>query len=149
MNDYFTEINSSKYLLLTKIFEPFENCLELEITIPFLGNKEIMNINGVDLGLLDKIEYNENSPKYKVTFDNYITYSVINESYDIGGENNKFSFKGNLFRVFEESYFIEYLSYVTYATPINNIILKHYQFVALNHIINIASIYEPLIEKIN
>ncbi|MBA5630216.1 hypothetical protein [Moheibacter lacus] len=148
MNDDFNIINSSKYLFLTDIYEPFENCLQLEVTIPYVSDEVKTIINNIDFGQLGEIKYNEISPRYKIIFDNYISYSVINESYDIG-ESDKFLFEGRLFKVFQESDFLEYLSCVTYATPLNNYHLKHYQLVTLNHIVNIASINQPLIEKIN
>lgn len=45
MNDDFKIINSSEYLFLTNIYEPIENCLQLEVTIPYVSEKENTIIN--------------------------------------------------------------------------------------------------------
>jgi hypothetical protein len=82
MSNY-ERINSERNIFLTKIFEPEENSLEFELTMGIVGELEKSHkILGVDIGPSRPVYHNENSEIFKITFDRYIAYSVINESYE-------------------------------------------------------------------
>lgn len=146
MNNY-DRINTAQHLFLTKIFEPEENTLEFELTMGIVEESEKnLLIQGVDLGLYSPISYNESSDVFKVVFDSYIAYSVINESYENIGETECI---GKKIRIYTESNFLDYVKADTFATDDYPREFKHYMFITLNHIVNIVSTVEPKIEKIN
>ena len=142
---YFDEINSQKNIFITNLFEPDENELEFELTIGRVSNsKEEIIINWIDLSS-SKIFYDKESPKYKVFFETYIAYTVINESYENGDGKD---FTGNKIRIYKNSNFLDYLKKATFATLDYPGDFKHYCFVSLTHTINVASLNEPKIIKL-
>lgn len=143
----YSEINDAKYLYVTRIYESDEDDLEFEITIPGSGQKNNLVIKEVELGEVTPIIYNQNSPRYKVAFKSYISHSVVNESYT--NINPGDIYTGRLFRIYQKSAFLDYLAAETFATHDYPGPFKHYCIAALNHIVNIASMDEPVIEKLN
>lgn len=93
----------------------------------------------------------DNTHSYKISFDNYITYQMRNESYcSYDPDENRV---GHGLLLFSKSKFLDYLSKATdafddgkEAYPAK---FKHYGVYTLNHIIDIISHREPIIEKIN
>jgi hypothetical protein len=143
---YFEEINNEKNILITKIFEPDENSLEFELGIGQVSEfvEEII-INENIISSARRIQFDKDSIRFKVFFETYICYSVINESYESLGGNK---FDGNKIRIYSDSNFLNYLKADTFATLDYPGEFKHYAFISQNHIINIASLQEPNIEKL-
>ncbi len=87
---------------------------------------------------------------YEITFDGYILYQVGNESYCGWGPDKQSA--GRHFLIFDRSRLLERLSDFSdcqqlpdgtfYPRP-----WKHYGILALDHIINVISPYEPTIQK--
>jgi hypothetical protein len=143
---YFEEINNEKNILITKIFEPNENSLEFELAIGQVSEfVEDIIINEKIISSAHRIQFDKDSIQFKVFFETYICYSVINESYESLGGNK---FDGNKIRIYSDSNFLSYLKADTFATPDYPGEFKHYAFISQNHIINIASLQEPNIEKL-
>ena len=146
MNNY-DRINTARYLFLTKIFEQEENTLEFELTLCNVEKTERnLLIEDIDLGSYLPISYNESSSVFKVAFDSYIAYSVINESYENIGKTECI---GGKIKIYEKSNFLDYVKADTFATDDYHVTFKHYMFITLRHLINIVSSVEPKIEKIN
>ncbi|WP_430965317.1 hypothetical protein [Spongiimicrobium sp. 2-473A-2-J] len=144
--EYYERINTERNTFLTKIFEPEENSLEFELTMGIVGELEKSpKILGVDIGPSRPVYHNENSDVFKVIFDEYIAYSVINESYEsLGGTE----YIGQRIRIYSKSNFLDYVKADTFASPNYPGEFKHYAFISLNHIVNVVSTVEPKIEKI-
>ncbi|MDY2588513.1 hypothetical protein [Winogradskyella aquimaris] len=103
-------------------------------------------ILGVDIGPSRAVYHNENSEIFKITFDRYIAYSVINESYEsLGGTE----YVGEKIRTYNKSNFLDYVKADTFASADYPGEFKHYAFISLNHIVNVVSTVEPKIEKVN
>ena len=143
--NFFEELDRQKNLLLTKIFEPEENSLYLEISVPRIDSAKELVINGINLGLAREI-IDDHENIYKIHFPTYIGYSVINESFD-DLEASK-NYRGNEVKIYDDSVFLDYLNTETFATVDYPGKFFHYKIITLNHIINIASQEEPIIEKI-
>ena len=143
--NFFEELDRQKNLLLTKIFEPEENSLYLEISVPRIDSAKELAVNGINLGLAREI-IDDHENIYKIHFPTYIGYSVINESFD-DLEASK-NYRGNEVKIYDDSVFLDYLNTETFATVDYPGKFFHYKIITLNHIINIASQEEPIIEKI-
>jgi len=143
--NFFEELDTQKNLLLTKIFEPEENSLYLEISVPRIDSAKELAVNGINLGLAREI-IDDHENIYKIHFPTYIGYSVINESFD-DLEASK-NYRGNEVKIYDDSVFLDYLNTETFATVDYPGKFFHYKIITLNHIINIASQEEPIIEKI-
>ena len=139
------QLNSHKYLYLDKLFEEVD--LELRILV------DEAKVQGGDLqgienaSLYGAIVSDETCKKYRITFKNYAAYSVRNESFTVWDDEEEFT--GNLFRVYSKSKFLDYVAASTVAVEDVLGAYKHYEIVCLNHIIDIASSREPLIEIID
>ena len=146
MNNY-ERINTEQNIFLTNIFEPEENSLEFELAMGIVGELEKSHkILGVEIGPSRPVYHNENSELFKVTFDRYIAYSVINESYEsLGGTE----YVGEKIRTYTDSNFLDYVKADTFATSEYPGKFKHYAFISFRHIVNVVSTVEPKIEKIN
>lgn len=144
--EHYDRINAESNIFLTKIFEPDENSLEFELSLGSVREQtDNLIINSTDIGHSRRI-YNDNESEiFKVTFDNYIAYSVINESYDnLGGSE----YIGEKIRTYSKSNFLDYVKMDTFATNDYPGEFKHYAFISQRHIVNVVSIMEPKIEKI-
>ncbi len=151
----FDELNRHKYLDLIEIGETYEwsfrlviaeACVienSLSLTPEEEPNDELRKL----LNERKPIEVTESSKLYEVVFDDYITYSVTNESYADAGENEEY--EGTLARIYSKSAFLDYVANSTLATSDYPGPFKHYGFCCLNHIIDIASTEPPTVKLIN
>ena len=139
------KLNNAKNIFIVNIHEPEENAFEFTMII---GKVLPAGKFGEDNGLQhSQIVYDEDCEKYRIYFDTYIAYSVVNESYDNGNGNEKF--EGEKIRVYSQSNFLEYVKKDTFATEEYPGEFKHYGFISLNHIVNVASEEQPEITKID
>ena len=145
--DYFDQINNHKYIYLSAINEPEDNSLSFIVEEALaVGAAEEIEVSGVNLPPSRSIEVTSKSKKYKVYFDSYIAYSVLDESYALPDDLEKFS--GRLFCIYQKSNFLDYTSKASFACDDHPGPSKHYGFNCLNHVINIVSTIEPKIEII-
>ena len=138
------QINNHKYLYLTEIGEPEDNALRLVIeeAIPDFEEREIKIGASLVTGFRDIVS-DERCFAYEFIFNSYIAYSVINESFDQADKAEFYT--GKLFRNYSKSNFLDYLKVSTFATAEHPGVFSHYQLIALNHIVNVASINSPQI----
>ena len=144
--NYYDRINTEQNIFLTKIFESEENTLEFELTVG-LTSEQIVNltINAVNIGTSRRIYHDNKSEIFKVIFDNYIAYSVINESFENFGGSH---YDREKIRIYSKSNFLDYVKADTFATDDYPGEFKHYAFISQRHIVNVVSTMEPNIEKI-
>ncbi len=71
---------------------------------------------------------------------------MSDESFKVMDEAEEFT--GNLFRVYSKSKFLDYVDASTVSVDFLVGTHKHYEIACLNHIIDVASGREPLIEEI-
>ena len=146
--NYFDLINSHKYIFLGGINEPEENSLRLILKEGVVSkHEESLWIQDVELTDCSYIEVTKCSRIYEVIFDTYIAYSIINESYTLA--DNYEIWEGALIRIYSKSYYLDYISKATFASNDYPGEYKHYGFICLNHIIEVASTEPPLITLIN
>ncbi len=123
-------INTHQYLFLDKL--QIENDRKLTFLISEGGN-EVGN--------------QQNDKQYKITFDNYIAFSLINESYSLEDETEKFT--GRLFRIYSQSKFLSYVENSTidikFATKKS---YRHFEFACLNNIVDVISLEVPIVEEL-
>lgn len=151
----FNEINEHKYLELLEIGETEDWYLRLVFAeaivadIYGLASKEELPNDAVRelVNSSQPIEVTKNSKVYEILFEDYITYSVINESYISGSEDEEYT--GSLARVYTKSDFLDYIKKVTFATQEFPGPFKHYGFCCGDHVIDVASVEAPSIRKIN
>ena len=138
------EIESAKYHCITGINEPEDNTLEFQLLCGKVSEyEEDICINDINVISARSINIDENSG-YKVTFQSYLGYVVLNESYvDKLGDK----FIGINPRIYSESAFLNYIKEDTFATKDYPGEFKQYTFTGENHVINVVSESEPEFER--
>ena len=145
--DSFKKIDSHNCIFLTHIEEPEENTLHLIIQEGILSDEETTwEIGDAKLEGVKEISITGKSCAYEVSFDSYIAYSVLNESYTEWDDYD--SFDGKLFRIYQKSRFLDYLKLASFASEEFPGPFIHYGFCCVNHIVNIASLNEPSIKQL-
>ncbi|KXH87583.1 hypothetical protein [Sporosarcina sp. HYO08] len=116
------------YIYLEKLLEPEDNSLRLLINRSRIDNES---------------EDIEHLPMVQLDFESYISYSVINESFDRIDEKEKS--KGKIFRIYTKSNYLDFIKLATNERddicPFENYV--HYQFPCLNHTIDVISFDKP------
>ena len=145
--NYFKKINSHKYLYLTDIAEPADNELRLVIEeAKANGPVEDINIGGTEIEGTRAIMSTDDCAMYEVLFENYIGYSVLNESYVSKDDSEEF--EGRIFCVYTNSYFLKYIGKASFASRDFPGPFRHYGFNCLNHIVDVVSTDGPTIKQI-
>jgi len=140
-------INQHQYLYLTEICEPEDNVLKLMLAEAKVnGPRENIVIEGVEIKDTAPIVVAEDSSVYEVIFDQYIAYSVRNESYTHLDKEEEF--EGRLVCIYTKSRFLDYVSVSTFASDDFPGPFKHYGFNCLNHIVDIVSTSPPKIVEL-
>jgi hypothetical protein len=88
----------------------------------------------------------ENSPIIQIDFENYISYSITNESYTQLEEYEVFA--GMAFRNYSKSKFLDFVNAHTFASMDYPGPFKHYGMSCIDHIVNIASTSSPIITEL-
>ncbi|WP_423148127.1 hypothetical protein [Rubrolithibacter danxiaensis] len=145
----FEEINNYGGLFLTKLHEPSDNSLEIEVRESFtsplstdvvVGEKTIKDCYEVSI--------NEYGTSFNISFINYVAYQVLNESFYSFRENENYvAGKYSTFCIFSESSYLDFVLKETYADEIFPKELRHYGLYCQNHIVHIIALNEPEITK--
>jgi hypothetical protein len=143
----FQLINQHRYLYLTGICEPEDNVLKLMIAeAKVSGSREDFRIGSLELKDTAPIVVTEDSSIYEIIFDQYIAYSVRNESYTQLDEEEEF--EGRLGCIYTKSKFLDYVRASTFASDDYPGPFKHYGFNCLNHTVDIVSATPPKIVEL-
>ena len=151
--EFLEDVNTEKYIYLDKL-EENENGLVIDImgtTASALNEQDIESTAeefGEDVAELVKnsssIDPNEHR-RWRLVFETYISYAVINESYDNGDRGTRDDH--NCVCTATDSDWLDYVKKSTFAFQIINGI-RHYQIRCLDHIINVAADEPPFIDNI-
>ena len=147
---FLEDVNTEKYIYLDRL-EETDDGLVIEImgtTTSPLGEQDIASTAeefGEDVAELVKrsssIDPNENR-RWRLVFETYISYAVINESYDNGDRATRDDH--NCVCTADDSDWLDYVKISTFADQIFDDI-KHYQICCLDHIINVAAYAPPAV----
>jgi hypothetical protein len=88
----------------------------------------------------------DSPPQVKIDFNEYISYSIRNESYVTGDDSEIYA--GGSFRMYTKSAFLNYVDISTFANGAHPGLIQHYAICCSNHIIDIATIHEPTISQV-
>ena len=127
----FNAINQHSSVSLTRIYEPYDNSLILEVKKSMAD--EIQHDG--KLGLL-----------FTISFGRYVSYHVINESY-ARPSSSEIYVAGDFctFCIFPNSRYMDHILQETFAEEIYPSELRHYTLFAANHVVHIISRQEPVI----
>ena len=146
--DAVEQLNAHAYLYLTELTEPADNVLRLVVSEGRepQGAPRSTRPFGRLASQSRPIVADEMSASYEILFEQYIAYSVLNESFTVWDETEKF--QGHLFRTYSESKFLAYVRAATIASAEYPGLFIHYGVVCLNHVVEVASTTPPRVTQI-
>ena len=101
------QVDKCAYLNLREMCEPEENSLRLVVEEMRAGDvTEDLVVGATNLGPARRIEHTEACRVFEITWDTYIAYCVVNESYALGDKADVSD--GRRFRVYSKSQFLDY-----------------------------------------
>lgn len=144
----FAAINKHGSVFLTKIYEPDDNELLLEVKRSTTSEFEVdVQVGGKILSGCKEVTIDEYGTYFTISFNNYVSYHVINESYANSNPKDEFvSGDFGTFCVFQKSSYMDFILNQTLANDIYPGELMHYGLFAANHIVHVISMHEPKIE---
>src|SRR3989442_5310762 len=145
------QIESHRFIYLVEINEPRDNVLRLVIAeAKERETSEELKIGDVVLSsvLSDAKELvaDESCNAYEILFQDYVAYSVRNESFVSVDESETWT--GRLFQTYSRSHFLDYVRVATFASDDYPGELGHYGINCLNHIVDVISASQPIISLI-
>lgn len=144
-------IRACKYIYLHSISEPEENSLRVVLHEARPGGplvaERLVPVSDLLTGA-SAIIHGPGCQVFELVWRSYIGYSVENESY-ASPEPKESVGEGRLLTVYTESVYLSYLSRATFASPDYPGPFKHWALCCLNHIVNVASVEEPIINVSN
>jgi len=144
--EYFDKINAHHSLYFGNLTEPEDNQICFTIHEAIEGNDiELLDFGSKSLKV-KKIISSKDTSAYEILFKSYISYNIIDESY--ANPDKYKNYDGSIFRIYNKSYFLDFIYKSTFATESYPDPFKHYGFCCENHIINIVSVDSPEIKII-
>jgi hypothetical protein len=141
------ELDACASLYLRNISEPAQNSLRLLIEEAFVMPEEVTaKFAEAELANCHIVKPTADSRLFEIIWDNYVAYSVANESYSTRNESEEFS--GRFARLYGKSLFLDYISRATLACKDYPGPLQHVQLVCECHIIDVVSTRFPQVSKV-
>lgn len=145
------QIESHRFIYLIEINEPSDNVLRIVISeAQQRETSEDLKVGDVVLSnvLSDVKELvaDESCNAYEILFQDYVAYSVRDESFVSVDESEKWT--GRLFQTYSRSHFLDYVRVATFASDDHPGKLRHYGINCLNHIVDVVSASQPMISLI-
>jgi len=144
-----TAVNACKDLLLRSISDSGGNELTLTVAaaVPF-GPIHDIEILGGTINDVQDIEHRHGDPIFKIYWESYIAYSVLNESYTGSDDGDEIESAG-LIGTYSKSAFLDYVSKATFASHDYPGPFRHWCVTCMDHIINVVSTDSPLISLVD
>jgi hypothetical protein len=145
------QIESHRFIYLVEINEPRDNVLRLVISEAQeretseglkIGNEVLSSV----LSDAKELVADESCNAYAILFQDYVAYSVRNESFVSVDESETWT--GRLFQTYSRSHFLDYVRVATFASDDYPGKLGHYGINCLNHIVDVVSASQPIISLV-
>jgi hypothetical protein len=143
-----TQIDNCDFLFLTEIQELGGNRLRLIVHEgKSTGESKTITVGESAIRDCTPIEITPESAAFEIVWPHYVAYAVLNESY-ASQPNAEQLFKGKRFRIYEKSFFRDYLSRSTFATDEYPGPLLHFEICSEDQIVNVVSTVSPTITTV-
>lgn len=140
------ELDTCSSLFLREIGEPNQNSLRLLIEEAMVMPDEVtVKFAAAEIANCHPVRSTVNSRLFEIVWDNYVAYSVTNESYSTRNKPEEFS--GRFARLYGKSRFLDYVSRATLACNEYPGTLQHIQLVCECHIIDVVSTTLPQVSR--
>ena len=140
-------VDQCRYLKLRELSEPEDNSLRLVVEEMHVRDEaEELVVGESSFGLTHRIEHTDACRVFELTWDMYIAYSVLNESYARADDGEIFT--GRRLRLYSKSKFLEYVRSETWADDHYPGPPKHVAISCESQIVNVISVAEPQVRLI-
>lgn len=158
---FLQEINAQEHLALSGLHEPHENGLVFDLISAEAGPEEDLVVAGVSLGPARPVAPTETSTLWRVTFDYYVLFWVLNESYAVLGDFEEKSTRAHVLRrdgdeeedpafdpvaTYSKSPVLTFAEEITWNDSTSDPLI-HYRFLTMNHILHVLSRELPSIVR--
>ena len=144
MDEQIAAMEGCRYLFLSEIQELSQNGLRIVVSEGMsVGEAEPVQVGGTSILGGTLIEVTEESNTFELIWNEYVVYSLLNESYANVDDEERYD--GNRFRVYSKSHFIEYTSRASFANADCPGPTQHFGIVCENHVVNVISAAPPTI----
>jgi len=141
------EIDDCGFLFLTDLREGSHNSLHVQVAEGRpVGSPKPIRVAGTEIPDCTAIEITGESRMFEIVWDNYVGYSVLNESYATPGD--EYPGEGNRFRTYSKSRFMQFIRQSTFACEDYPGPMRHYCVGCEDHIVNVVSVDPPTVRKI-
>lgn len=149
LEDNLAALNSCPYLFLVS-YEEAPDVLDLRIVVhEARAEKELTSVNTGDakidrvLGDAYAVTSEPSFRAFTITFENYVGFSVRNESYANPEPEEDYSKK---LRSYSQSTFLEFIQSSTFAHQIQDEPILHFAVICVDHVVDVACAAPPHVE---
>ncbi|MEK4512131.1 hypothetical protein [Paenibacillus sp. FSL K6-2524] len=143
----YSDLLNFRDIYLEQIYEPEENSLRLLFSRSRTSETpETITIGEIEIKDIYSLDVDETVPLIQMDFEGYIGYSIRNESYTSWDDYEEF--EGKIFRIYSKSRYLDFIKVGTFASEDYPGSFKHYGISCLNHVVDVASVSEPIIKEV-
>jgi hypothetical protein len=136
-------LDSCYTVFLREISEPEENVLRLVLQEANANSETVsLKADGTTIENLRRIESTERSRTFELRWNQYIAYSVRNESFALQ-DDSELHLSGRLMRLYSKSHFLDYVSRATLANEQYPGPYTHVRILSENHVVDVISTQSP------
>jgi hypothetical protein len=136
-------IDSCHTIFLREISESEENVLRLVLQEANANSETVsLKVGGTTIENLHRIESTERSRTFELRWNQYIAYSVRNESFALQ-DDSELHLSGRLIRLYSKSHFLDYISRATLASEQYPGPYTHVRILSENHVVDVVSTQAP------
>jgi len=141
--DYFEELSSCEHLFLEELIEPGTNSLRIQVIEGRTSKVPIsVEVAGQSLGDAFPVKIDANSVRYELTWNSYVLYQVINESF-ARQEVTESGVLSNSASVYKSSNLLDYVFLSSNASDEYPGKLLHFRIICADHVIDVVSTDRP------
>jgi hypothetical protein len=141
--EHFDELSRCQHLFLDELLEPQTNILRIlliegkpsRVAVP-------IEVAGQSLGEGFPVEVDTNSPKFELTWNSYVLYQVMNESFG-QQETSKDGVVGTSASIYRSSSLLDYVFRRSNASDEFPGKLLHFKIVCADHVVDVISRDRP------
>ncbi len=132
-----------EYIDVAEIREPKQNALQVTVKEMTLNRASTVKLPP-PLDDAIPVEHQSDDLCFEITWDRYVVYQVLNESFDSGNGSEEV-YEGNLFRKYTTSRYLRFIGEAFKNVQFLDPRHQHWAIVGQDHIVDVISSAEPLI----
>jgi hypothetical protein len=147
-NEALAALDACEYLFLSEIEELDHNGLRLVVTEGRrAGESKPIHVGDTVISGGTRIDITDESASFEVVWNNYVAYSVMNESFAAVDEQERYT--GKRVRLYSTSHFKDYVGRASFACDEYPGPTQHVAVVCENHIVDVIAATAPVVQRLS